>query len=109
MKYLNTLMEMNADFAYKEHSRALNNAPAFKMQMHIQPTAEILIVTNGLISFHVAGKTPETIESGEAALVFPLQPHEYTREDGTEYFRFNFSPSLAKSFFVANEKNMGYH
>lgn len=47
------------------------------------------------------------IRDGEAALLFPFQSHGYSRERGTEYFRFNFSTFIAKSFFKAIENRIG--
>lgn len=92
---------------YKEHSIALMNANAFKIAMHIHPTVELLVVTRGEITLRIAGKEEEKITDGEAGLIFPFQPHEYSRTEGTEYFRFSFSTFLAKSFFKSVENKVG--
>ena len=106
-KFLRLPQDDSALFEYKEHSRALKNANAFEMALHIHQNAELLVVTSGEISVQVSGKTKEIIHSGEAALIFPFQPHSYSRERGTEYFRFSFSTFLAKSFFMTNESKVG--
>lgn len=107
IRFLRTLHDGNAIFAYKEHSKNLKNANAFEMAIHIHPNAEFLIVTSGEISIQKADKSLEIIHPGEAALLFPFQPHGYSRQINTEYFRISFSSFLAKSFFKANENVIG--
>ena len=107
MKYFNTLDELSASFVAKEHSIALGNSEECHMFSHIHPSAELLLVISGKISLTFFGEEPEDIIGGCCALVFPFQPHQYDREAGTEYFRFNFSPSLLQSFFAPNANNIG--
>ncbi len=107
IRFLYRKEDNEAHFVYKEHSRALLNDNAFEMASHIHPTAEILVVSTGRITLGTSRGCTETIHAGEAALFFPYQPHGYRREEGTEYFRFNFSPTLAKSFFKSNENVIG--
>jgi len=107
IRFLRKLHDDSALFAYKEHSIALKNANAFEMAIHIHANAELLIVTSGRINLFKSNKESEVINSGEAALLFPFEPHGYSREQNTEYFRINFSTFLAKSFFKANENKIG--
>ncbi len=107
IRFLRTVHDGNAIFAYKEHSNNLKNTNAFEMAIHIHPNAEFLIVTSGEISIQKADKSLEIIHPGEAALLFPFQPHGYSRKVNTEYFRISFSSFLAKSFFKANENVIG--
>ena len=107
MKYFNTLQEISTSFSAKEHSILLGNVEECKMHFHIHPSAELLLVTSGELTLHVLGKESEKIPAGKCALLFPFQSHAYERPEGTEYFRFNFLPSLIQSFFAPNEKNTG--
>lgn len=107
IRFLRKLHDDNALFAYKEHSVALRNANAFEMAIHIHANAELLIVTSGKINLFKSNKDTEIISAGEAALLFPFEPHGYSREINTEYFRINFSTFLAKSFFKSTENKLG--
>ena len=107
IKFLRIAQDEHALFTFKEHNRALKNANAFEMAMHIHPSAELLIVTSGEITVNMPEKGCEVIHAGEAAFFFPFQPHAYTRPENTEYFRINFSSSLSKSFFKSNENMIG--
>ena len=107
MKFLNTLGEISASFVAKEHSVALGNCESCKMFLHIHPSAELLLVTRGEMTVHILGRESEKISEGECAFIFPFQSHSYERPEGTEYFRFNFLPSLVRSFFAPNEMNTG--
>ena len=98
---------MSAAFVAKEHSIALGNSEECRMYWHIHPSAEILLVLSGEITVNVIGRAPERIEAGSCAFIFPFQSHSYERKDGTEYFRFNFIPSLLPTFFSANANNSG--
>ena len=107
IKFLRRSQDDSALFAFKEHNKAFKNVNAFEMAIHIHSNAELLIVKSGRITLLRSNKENETIEAGEAALIFPFQPHGYSREINTEYFRINFSSFLAKSFFKANENKIG--
>ncbi len=107
MKYYNTLNEISASFAVKEHSLALGNCEECKIYFHIHPSAELLMVLSGELTVRVPGKPSERICAGQCALIFPFQTHAYDRTEGTEYFRFNFVPSLINSFFTSNDKKIG--
>ena len=109
MNYYNTLEVegLATSFTAKEHSSKLNNVEECKMFFHIHPTAEILLVTKGELTVHILGKDDEKIPEGSAALLFPFQSHAYDRPEGTEYFRFSFSPSLLQAFFAPNQNNIG--
>ena len=58
-------------------------------------------IQNGKIKIQITGKEAETINSGEAALLFPFQAHEYHRAAGTHYIRFNFDSELASEEFIS--------
>ena len=107
MNYINTLDENSSSFTAKEHSIQLNNVEECKMFLHIHPTAELLLVTKGELMVHILGKSEEKIPEGSCALIFPFQTHSYDRPEGTEYFRFAFSPSLLGAFFASNQNNIG--
>jgi len=94
-------------FFAKEHSRAIGNCGECKVLFHIHTNAELLLVTRGELTLYLLGREPEKIKEGQCALIFPFQSHAYDRQDGCEYFRFNFAPSIAKSFFTPNEKTVG--
>lgn len=107
MNYINTLDALSTSFTAKEHSKKLGNVEECKMFYHIHPSAEILLVTSGELTVHILGKQDEKIPKGSAALLFPFQSHSYDRPEGTEYFRFAFSPSLLQAFFTSNQNNIG--
>ena len=107
IKFLRKSQNDSALFAFKEHNKEFRNVNAFEMAIHIHSNAELLIVKSGKITLLMSNRENETIEAGEAALLFPFQPHGYARELNTEYFRINFSPLLAKSFFKDNENKIG--
>ena len=107
MIYLNTLNEKSAIFTAKEHSRELGNCEECKMYFHVHPSAELLLVTDGELTVHFLGAESEVIRAGECAFIFPFRSHSYDRAKGTEYYRFNFMPSLAQSFFTGAENKVG--
>lgn len=107
MIYLNTLEEQSVIFVAKEHKVELGNCEECKMYFHVHPSAELLLVTSGELTVHFLGRESEIIRSGECALIFPFQSHSYDRPEGTEYYRFNFMPSLIQSFFSNAEKRVG--
>ena len=107
MNYINTLEELSTSFTAKEHSEKLGNVEECKMFLHIHPSAEFLLVTKGELTVHILGKSDEKVPEGSCALLFPFQSHSYNRPEGTEYFRFNFSPSLLQAFFAPNQNNIG--
>ena len=107
MKFLNNINEISASFVAKEHSKALGNCEACGMHFHVHSSAELLMVLSGELTVTVLGRKPEKIPRGYCALIFPFQSHSYERPEGTEYFRFNFAPSLTRSFFSPNENNVG--
>ena len=101
MKFFEGPIERNSSFYYREHLNTPKTVPAFKTKMHIHQSAELLYVINGKIMLHINGKENEIINSGCAALLFPFQSHEYNRDEGTEYVRFNFDTELTKDFFLS--------
>ena len=107
MIYLNTLDERAAIFSAKEHKRALGNCEECKMYLHVHPSAELLLVTDGELTVHFLGGESEVIRAGECAFIFPFRSHSYDRLEGTEYYRFNFLPSLVQSFFTSAENRVG--
>jgi len=107
MNFINTLDELSTSFTAKEHSKKLDNVEECKMFFHIHPSAELLLVTKGELTVHILGKNDEKIPEGSCALLFPFQSHSYDRPEGTEYFRFNFAPSLLQGFFAANQNSIG--
>lgn len=107
MNFINTLDYLSTSFTAKEHTRALGNVEECKMFLHIHPSAELLIVTEGELTVNILGKPSEIIPKGYAAFLFPFQSHSYDRPEGTEYFRINFSTSLLKAFFTPNQNNIG--
>ena len=106
MQYFENIREHNSLFSVVKHTKELKNDFACKLEIHIQPTIEMVYVSDGRFDLHINGCI-ETIHTGEIGIVFPFQPHEYSREKGTEYFRFHFSTFLAKSFFKSTENNVG--
>jgi AraC-like DNA-binding protein len=65
------------------------------------------MVLSGELTVHILGGKTERVSAGQCAMLFPFQSHSYDRPEGTEYFRFNFLPSLVQSFFTLNENNVG--
>jgi AraC-like DNA-binding protein len=99
MIYINTLSERSALFSAKEHKVSLGNCEECKMYFHVHPSAELLLVTSGELTVHFLTAKSEKVGAGECAFIFPYQSHSYDRPEGTEYYRFNFMPSLTQSFF----------
>ena len=107
MEYFEGLKIRGLLFLWREHTRAIGNVEGESgMQMHIQPGVEIIYVTDGKIDITTNGTT-ETAHTGEAALIFPFQPHGYKKYEGSEFIRFDFDSSLAFDFFNANYNSVG--
>ncbi len=106
MKFCDGPLEKKSQFYYREHNRG-SMIVEYSAPLHIHQSAEILYVQNGKIKIQITGKEAETINSGEAALLFPFQAHEYHRAAGTHYIRFNFESELASDFFVTNKNFVG--
>ncbi len=107
MKFYKGPQDEYTQFRYKEHLTERGNNPELKVDLHIHRSAEILLVMSGYLIIKVPGNNEEKISAGEAAFFFPYQPHEYYRPCGCEYFRFNYSSSIANSFFVKNQGRVG--
>ena len=107
MKYFDDLNKTSASFAAKEHRINLGNSDECKVYFHIHPSAELLLVLSGELILHFPGKESERIPAGSCAMLLPFQSHAYDRPAGAEYFRFNFMPSLVRTFFTSNEKRVG--
>ena len=107
MKFFNDLGEMSASFVAKEHAKELGNVEECTIYYHVHPSAELLMVLKGELALHILGGKSEKIPAGKCAMLAPFQSHSYDRPEGTEYFRFNFLPSLVQSFFTPNENNVG--
>lgn len=100
MEYFRGPNELDAAFYYKWHSeKNANNLYGNVMPMHIHQSAEIMLLTKGEMNITIGGKDTETVHAGQAALIFPFQPHEYTTLPNSEYLRCNFAASLIPEFF----------
>lgn len=106
MRYFEHLKESNAPFMCVEHTRALNNVMACTLEMHIQPSLEMIYVTDGKFDLHINGRV-ETVNTGEIGIVFPFQPHGYERYEGSNYVRFDFDTELADDFFNLKHDRIG--
>lgn len=107
MKFYGASSGKSVNFYAKEHSKKIGNCGECKVLFHLHTNAEILLVTSGELTLYLLGREPEKICEGQCALIFPFQSHAYDRQEGCEYFRFNFATSIAKSFFTPNEKTVG--
>ena len=107
MRYYASEQERMVQFRFKEHRTEWANNHQMHVAMHMHRSAEILYVRSGQICLTIFGKTSEVITPGHAALIFPYQPHEYTRADKTEYFRFNFDSTIVNGFFKPNGMKTG--
>lgn len=107
MKFYRGPLDEYTLFRYKLHLTERENNNAMKVGIHIHRSAEILLVTKGYIDITVSGREKERISAGEGAFLFPYQPHEYERPDGTDYFRFNFSSALTSGYFIKNQGKVG--
>ncbi|MBQ8290599.1 MAG: helix-turn-helix transcriptional regulator [Clostridia bacterium] len=106
MIYFDSIKKSNELFACRPHTRALKNDFACTLDMHIQPTIEMVYVIDGKFDSHINGKT-ETIHTGEIGIIFPFQPHGYQRYEGSDYLRFDFDTELAADFFSFNRDKVG--
>ena len=68
---------------------------------HIHQYAELAIATKGSITVTSRGRE-ETLSEGEAAFIFPFQPHGYRSSEYNELVIFVFSPSLFPDVFRAS-------
>ena len=94
-------------FEWKEHTKANRNVKGGAgVEIHIHPSVEIIFGTDGKIDINVGGAT-EIAHTGEAALIFPFQPHGYKKYGGSEFIRFAFDSSLASDFFNRNGNAVG--
>lgn len=99
MQYFEGLKTRNILFLWCEHTRKLDNVKeGAGVSIHIQPSVEVIFVTDGKIDIEVNGIT-QTAHTGEAALIFPFQPHAYKKYGGSEFIRFDFDTHLASEFF----------
>lgn len=107
MEYFEGLKIRGLSFLWVEHTRAKGNVEGGGgMKMHIQPGVEIIYVTDGKIDITTDGNT-ETAHTGEAAMIFPFQPHGYKKYEGSEFIRFDLDSSLAFDFFNTNRNCVG--
>ena len=107
MQFFEGLKNKNKLFIWREHTRKNRNVKdGASVEMHIQPGVEIIFVTDGKIDILVNGNT-ETAHTGEAALIFPFQPHGYKKYGGSEFIRFDIDSSLARDFFNVNCDTIG--
>lgn len=107
MRYFEGLKIRNKLFLWKEHTRANRNVmDGAGVELHIQPSVEIIFVTDGMIDVEVDG-IKETAHTGEAVLIFPFQPHRYTKHGGSEFIRFDFDTYLAYDFFNSHSNSIG--
>ena len=106
MRYFEGLRAKNSLFLCSLHTKEKCNVMACSLEMHIQPGIEMICVTNGIFDIHINGTT-ERIHTGEAAVIFPFQPHGYERYEGSEYVRFDFDQSLARDFFHTKNNKIG--
>ena len=106
MRYFEGLKAQNSLFLCSLHTRKKRNVMACSLEMHIQPSIEMICVTDGIFDIHINGTT-EKIHTGEAAIIFPFQPHGYERYEGSEYVRFDFDQSLARDFFHTKNNKIG--
>ena len=106
MKYFEGLKTLNSLFLCVEHTKEKNNVMACTLDKHIHPGVELIYVTSGIFDMHINGRT-ERINEGEAALMFPFQPHGYERYEGSEYIRFDFDKALASDFFRSKTNLIG--
>ena len=106
MRYFEGLKEKKVPFLYVEHTKAKNNVMACTLETHIQPGIELIYVTDGIFDIHINGGC-ERINTGEAVLIFPFQPHGYRRYEGSEYIRFDFDQSLSRDFFSSKANRIG--
>ena len=107
MLYIEGLKDYKTLYRWREHTRSNQNVKGGAgIALHIQPSVEIIYVTDGKIDIEVDGVT-ETAHTGEAALIFPFQPHQYIRYRGSEFIRFDFDVSLAQDFFSSDSGAVG--
>ena len=67
-----------------------------RINTHIHGFFELHCCTGGVLHITVAGREYE-LKVGEAALVFPYQPHSFPGKEGEGYF-FTFEPELIAAF-----------
>ncbi len=107
MQFFEGIKLRNTLFEWREHTRANRNVKGgVGVDMHIQPSVEIIFVTDGKIDIQVGGTTT-TANTNDATLIFPFQPHGYKKYGGSEFIRFAFDPSLASDFFGYNSNKVG--
>ena len=106
MQYFENIREHNSLFSVVKHTKELKNDFACKLEIHIQPTIEMVYVSDGRFDLHINGCI-ETIHTGEIGIVFPFQPHGYERYSGSNYIRFDFESELAMDFFNLKHNVIG--
>ena len=73
---------------------------------HIHQFAELVFSLEGELEITVDNKT-EKLRPGEAAFVFPFQPHSYRSNNINKLALFVFSPHMIPDFFKETDKKVG--
>ena len=74
--------------------------------MHIHQFAEIVVPLSGRLTVHVDDRK-EALEPGQAAFVFPFQPHGYSSSEKNHIAIFVFSPTFISDYFSALDGKIG--
>ena len=73
--------------------------------LHIQRSFEYVAQVHGSTEVRIEDKK-YLLKSGDAVLIFPLQPHSYTCVENGEVQLCIFSPEIVHSFYKANENKI---
>ena len=73
---------------------------------HLHQFAELVIPLEGELEITVEQRT-EALKPGDAAFVFPFQPHSYRSQAMNKIAIFVFSPYMIPDFFAKTEKTVG--
>ena len=78
----------------------------YHFAMHIHQFAELVIPLSGELTVHIEDRD-EILHPGEAAFIFPFQPHGYDSSCKNKLAIFVFSPAFIADFFTALDGSVG--
>ena len=98
-------MLFESQHSLTEDEFRLSKSKCINFPIHIHRSFEYFKQIRGATEIRI-GDRAYTLKSGEAALVFPLQPHAYTCLEEGEMQLAIFSPEMVSTFYKANKNKL---
>ena len=98
-------MFFESKHSLNENEFILSNGKQITFPIHLHRSFEYFKQIRGSTEILIGNKT-YILKSGDAVLVFPLQPHSYTSIEEGEFQMSIFSPEIVSSFYKANKNKI---